>query len=38
MSGTQGIALLLVIAGGLLWMRRVPLRQTANLSRSAGVS
>jgi phosphatidylglycerol:prolipoprotein diacylglycerol transferase len=38
MSGTQGIALLLVIAGGLLWLRRVPLRQTANLSRSAGVS
>jgi phosphatidylglycerol:prolipoprotein diacylglycerol transferase len=26
MSGTQGIALLLVISGGLLWMRRAPLR------------
>jgi hypothetical protein len=27
MTDTQGIALLLVVAGGLLWLRRVPLRQ-----------
>ena len=33
MTDTQGIALLLVIAGGLLWLRRVPLRTPAKLSR-----
>ena len=27
MSGTQGIALGLVVFGGLLWMRRAPLQQ-----------
>ena len=32
MSGTQGIALLLVIGGGLLWMRRAPLRPPAKLA------
>jgi hypothetical protein len=32
MSDTQGIAILLVIAGGLLWLRRVPLRQPAKLA------
>ena len=32
MTGTQAIAILLVIAGGLLWMRRVPLRQPAKLA------
>ena len=32
MSGTQAIAILLVIAGGLLLMRRVPLRQPAKLA------
>jgi len=32
MTDTQGIAMLLVVAGGLLWLRRVPLRQTAKLA------
>jgi phosphatidylglycerol---prolipoprotein diacylglyceryl transferase len=32
MSGTQAIAILLVIGGGLLWMRRVPLLQSAKLA------
>jgi prolipoprotein diacylglyceryltransferase len=32
MTDTQGIALLLVIAGGLLWVRRVPLRQATKLA------
>ena len=31
MSGTQAIALCLVIFGGLLWMRRSPLRQPVAL-------
>jgi phosphatidylglycerol:prolipoprotein diacylglycerol transferase len=31
MSGTQAVALGLVIVGGLLWMRRVPLRQPVPL-------
>ena len=35
MTDTQGIALLLVVAGGLLWLRRVPLRQTAKIGLSA---
>ena len=32
MSGTQAIAIVLVIGGGLLWMRRVPLLQSAKLA------
>ena len=32
MSGTQAIALVLVIGGGLLWLRRMPLRQSAKLA------
>jgi len=32
MTDTQGIALLLVAAGGLLWLRRVPLRQPAKFA------
>ncbi len=32
MSDTQGIAILLVIGGGLLWLRRVPLRPPAKLA------
>ena len=32
MTGTQGISLLLVLAGGLLWLWRVPLRQPAKLA------
>ena len=31
MSDTQAIALLLVVAGGLLWLRRVPLREQPKL-------
>ena len=33
MTDTQGIALLLVIGGGLLWMLRLPLRTPGKLSR-----
>ena len=32
MTDTQGIAVALVIAGGLLWLRRVPLRETGELA------
>jgi prolipoprotein diacylglyceryltransferase len=32
MTDTQGIAMLLVIGGGLLWLRRVPLRPPAKLA------
>ena len=32
MTTTQGIALLLVVVGGLLWMRRAPLRPPAELA------
>jgi len=28
LTGTQAIAIVLVIAGGILWLRRVPLRRT----------
>jgi phosphatidylglycerol---prolipoprotein diacylglyceryl transferase len=33
MTGTQLISILLVIAGGILWIRRAPLTQVANATR-----
>ena len=35
LTGTQAIAIILVIAGGVLWLRRVPLQQTVPM-RAAG--
>lgn len=34
MSGTQGISIILVILGGILWMKRMPLRAPAKLAAS----
>jgi prolipoprotein diacylglyceryltransferase len=32
MTETQGIAILMIISGTILWMRRVPLRRPAELA------